>query len=111
MLTYHRLESATQTRRDAQLQQASGELWGKAASTSPFPMVKAYRGGLPPNTRGIEFTSMIPSTPGTGSPRDAFWYPCLPGVHPCTPQVKVISRNGIDFAIIAITVTKNTQVP
>jgi hypothetical protein len=110
-MAYYRLESTTQTRQDAQLQQASGELWGKAASTSPFPTVKAYRGALPPHARGIEFTSIIPPTPGTGNPRDAFWYPCLPGIRPCTPQVKVINHNGIDFAVIPITVTKNTQVP
>jgi hypothetical protein len=45
------------------------------------------------------------------APGDAFWYPCLPGIRPCTPEVKVIKRNGIDFAVIPITVTKNTQVP
>lgn len=103
-MPYHRIESPTQTSADAKQQQASGEIWGRAARTSIFPMVKAYRNGLPPNTRGIEFETTTPPTPGTGTPLEARWYPNTPGV-----IVRTVF--GIDYAIIKATVTKNTQVP
>jgi hypothetical protein len=110
-MPYYRLESPTQTSGDAKMQQASGQIWGRAASTSIFPSVKAYRGPLPPNTRGIEFTTSVAPTKGVGSPRSATWYPCLPGINPCSPQVSVVNQNGVDFAVISVTVTQNTQVP
>lgn len=110
-MPYHRLESPTQTKADAKNQQASGEIWGRPASTSPIPTVKAYRGQLPAKSRGIEFTSPILPTPGTGTPYEARWYPCLPGVNPCSPLVRVVQTTGTDFAVISVTVTKNTQVP
>jgi hypothetical protein len=110
-MSYHRIESSTQSSADAKAQQASGEIWGKAANTSTIPTVKAYRGTLPPNTRGIEFTTNISPTPGTGSPYEANWYPCLTNIIPCSPGVRVIQSSGIDFAIVSVVVTKNTQVP
>jgi len=110
-MTYHRLESPTQTSADAKRQQASSEIWGCAASTSVFPTVKAYRGPLPANTRGIEFTTSIPPTKGTGTPQIALWYPCLKGLNPCSPQLSVVTQNGTDFAVLKVVVTQNTQVP
>lgn len=108
---YHRLESTTQTAADAANQVASNQIWGKAASTSIYPTVKAYRGPLPVGKRGIEFATAIAPTKGTGTPYEANWYPCLPHVNPCTPEVKVVAQSGIDFAVIEVRVTKNTQVP
>lgn len=69
---YHRLESPTQTPEDAKKQEESLEIWGKPARFSDIPKVKAYRGSLPPNTRGIEFTTdMEPDT--DTPPHFAFW--------------------------------------
>jgi hypothetical protein len=93
---------------DAQKQQISGELWG----TGPTILAaRAYRGPLPPHERGIEFTTSIPPTAG-GTPVEANWIPCVPSIPPpCTPQVQVKNNGGTDFAVISISVTKNTQVP
>lgn len=110
-MVYHRRESSTQDSFVARQQQQSGEIWGKAANFSTIPTVKAYRGSLPPYTRGIEFTTNVPPTLGAGSPFEAAWYPCLPGINPCSAGVSVIHQGGIDFAVIPVTVTKNTQVP
>lgn len=110
-MVYHRLESPTQTEAVAQLQQASGQVWGRAANTSTFPTVKAYRGPLPSNKRGIEFETDIPPTKGAGNPYEADWYPCLPGINPCSPGVTHLVYGGINFAVLLVTMTKNTQVP
>lgn len=110
-MPYHRLESPTQTKTDAKNQQTSGEIWGRAPSNGSIPTVKAYRGNLPTQKRGIEFTSTIPPTKGTGTPYEARWYPCIPGVNPCSAQVQIRQVMGIDFAVISAQVTKNTQVP
>ena len=111
-MVYHRLESPnTQTGAVAQQQRASGEIWGKAANTSTIPTVKAYRGPLPLNKRGVEFETDILPTKGTGTPYEADWYPCLPGINPCSPGIGMIIQNGIDFAVLSVNVTKNTQVP
>jgi hypothetical protein len=97
---YHRVESPTQTRNDAQLQVSSMEVWGKPARGSNIPSVKAYRGVLPAR-RGIEFCTPIAPTSGTGTPYEARWHPGTPGV--------LARPNG--HAGIPITYIKNTQVP
>jgi hypothetical protein len=103
-VTYHRLESPTQTSTDAQRQQATGEIWGKAASFSNLPAVKAYQGPLPAGARGIEFTTSTAPTPGTSTPTVAYW-------HIGTPGVRTLTSGGIQFAVISATITKVTQVP
>jgi len=103
-MSYHRLESSTQTSADAKQQKASGEIWGRAPSTSVFPIVQAYRNQIPVGLRGIEFETSTAPTPGCGTPYEARWYPKTPGV-------KLITVFGIDYAVISVTVTKNTQVP
>ena len=65
---YHRLESPTQTAKDAALQQSTGEIWGRASIWSTIPKVKAYRGPLPPHGRGIEFFSAVSPDPGSAPP-------------------------------------------
>ena len=92
---FHRRESPTQTRADAVRQVASGEIWGRAARGGANPSVKAYRNSLPPQLRGIEFTTPVPPHPGSGSPYEAKWY------HPDTPGV-VLRQNASneDFAAI-----------
>lgn len=111
-MVYHRLESlpAAQTPDVARMQQASGEIWGKAANTSTIPSVKAYRGPLPATKRGIEFTTSVPPTAG-GTPYEADWYPCLPGIIPCSQGVGTKTVAGIDYAFIIVQVMKNTQGP
>lgn len=108
-MPYYRLDSSTQTKVDAQKQQASGEMWGRPDRTSPFPTVKAYRGRLPPSALGIEFETAIAPTKGTGTPFEARWYPCLPALNPCSAGVIVRNVSGTDFAVITVRVTKNTQ--
>jgi hypothetical protein len=103
-MSYHRLESPTQTSVDAKQQKASGEIWGRAPSTSIFPIVQAYRRQLPPSVRGIEFDTSTAPTPGCGTPYEARWYPGTVGV-------RLVTVYGIDYAVISATVTKNTQVP
>jgi hypothetical protein len=103
-MPYHRLESPTQTRVDAQLQTASGELWGRPSNTSTIPAAKAYRNVLPNPARGIEFETQVVPTKGSGTPYEARWYVGTSGV-------RHIRAGGMDYAVISITVTKNTQVP
>jgi hypothetical protein len=98
---YHRLEnSRTQTTQDAKAQESSGEIWGHPARWSSIPCVKAYRNGLPTGSRGLEFTTDVAPTPGSGSPFEAFWYQGTPGV----------TVNKLGLAVIKGTVTNNTQV-
>jgi hypothetical protein len=52
-----RCESPTQTKADAQLQQASGEIWGRTPRGGMEPTVQAYPWPLAADTRGIEFTT------------------------------------------------------
>jgi|SRR5271156_3687653 len=103
-MTYHRIESPTQTGADAKLQQNSGEIWGRSPNSSIFPMVLAYRNGLPSRLRGIEFDTPTSPTPGCRTPYEARRYPNTPGV-----ALRTVF--GIDFAVISVVVTKNTQVP
>ncbi len=69
---YHRLASPTQTDRDAELQMASGEIWGKASFWSHRPTVKAYDGPLPKGSAGIEFRTVVSPDPG-GPPGRPEW--------------------------------------
>lgn len=97
MAVYHHRESPTQTPEDAAKQEASGEIWGRSPRGSIFPKVKAYAGPLPPDTRGIEFTTDIP-----------------PDDH-CPPDMPTWRGNRADvtldgeYARIKVRVTKNTQ--
>ena len=95
---YHRRESPTQTVADAALQQATSEVWGRAAFGSTIPKVKAYTGPLPEGQRGIEFTTDVPTDDGC-APSRAEWSGPRPGV--------VLQG---DYAKIKVVITKNTQV-
>ena len=95
---YHRRESPTQTVEDAATQEATGEIWGRAAFGSTIPKVKAYTGPLPVGQRGIEFTADIPPDDGC-APSRAEWSGPRPGV--------VLQG---DYARIKVVITKNTQV-
>jgi hypothetical protein len=95
----HRKESPSQTRHDAILQVASGEIWGKAARLGGlFPTVKAYPGVLPAGARGINFTTGIDPYPN-GTPFEIHW------VYPHTPGVVKKTKDGTDFAVISAVVT------
>ena|SRR5713101_3412449 len=103
-MPYHRLESPTQTSADAKRQTSSGELWGRPSSTSTIPAAKAYRNALPNPKRGIEFDTAIVPTKGSGTPYEARWYAGTAGV-------RQIQSGGIDYAVVSIRVTRNSQVP
>jgi hypothetical protein len=80
---FHRVETPTQTIADAQLQQSSNEIWGKAAANtaqSNSPCVKAYRATLPSGQRGVEFETTVAHTPNSGTPFEARWYLGTTGV-------------------------------
>jgi len=64
-----------------------------------MPCVKAYRGKLPSGRRGIEFTTPVAPTGGTGTPYEARWYLHTPGV-----TLKQNAQNE-DFAVIPAIVT------
>lgn len=98
---YHRRKSSSQDDDTARLIETSGELWGKGAWPSGLPCAKAYLGPLPAGVAGIEFTSPIPPHP-TGHPFEARWYVTTPGVG--TRYV-----DGYEFAVVPVTVTRNTQ--
>ncbi len=98
---FHRLESSTQTRAVAKLQQGSCELWGGPANSS-IPSAKAYRNFLPAGRRGIEFTTIAAPCAGHGTPFEARWY---------YPQNPMVRRNSLGYAVIDIIIHLNTQVP
>jgi hypothetical protein len=95
--TYHRLESPTQTPEDAQLQEESGEIWGRAPRGSLIAKVQAFAGPLPPDRRGIEFVTVVPPDFG-GKPSRPEWSADRPDV-------------GFDgeFARIRVRIIQNTQ--
>jgi hypothetical protein len=63
---FHRLESPTQTREDAEKQVASGEIWGRTPMGSGWPQVQAYHGSLPDRANGVEFYTDV--EPDEGGP-------------------------------------------
>jgi hypothetical protein len=75
MPTYHRRESTTQTAETTRRQEASGEIWGYPDRRSPeVARVRAYKGPLPPEARGVQFDSDCPPDPG-GTRSQASWTP------------------------------------
>jgi hypothetical protein len=98
---FHRIETPSQPKAVALLQDLSKEILGRAARGSSLLAVKAYPGPLPP-LRGIEFTTDI--EPGRGSaPNEARWY-----LDWC-PGVQLRQKDGEDFACITVTSFKNCQ--
>jgi hypothetical protein len=94
---YYRLESPSQTPEIARVQEATGEIWGKAPRGSTIPAVQAYTGPLPEGARGIEFTAEVEPDP-LSPPGQAYWRGPRPGV--------IVEG---DNAKIRVTVTRNTQ--
>jgi hypothetical protein len=98
---FHRVETKTQTKETARLQEASREIWGRTAKWSFGPSVKAYPGNLP-DRRGIEFTTDIEPNPNS-APNEARWYLNV------TAGVVLRQANGEDFACIVAASVKNMQ--
>lgn len=96
---YHRIESPSQLPADAAAQERSGELWGAAARFSDIPEVKAYLGPLPEGRRGVECTTTV-APDADCPPGKAYW---------SGPRKGVVIEEG--RAMIAITVTRNSQTP
>ena len=96
-MSFHRIESPTQTIADAARQEATGEVWGRPPRWGFQPKVKAFRGGLPLGLRGIEFETEV--APDSGCPPGlALW---------SGPRAGVVVED--DYARIKVRVTKNTQ--
>jgi hypothetical protein len=91
---YFRLESPTQTKQDAILQTQSREVWGREARGSHLLCVKAYRGSLRLDQRGIDFTTTILPERGAGTPYEARWY------YPQTPGTMLRTRDNLDYSAI-----------
>jgi hypothetical protein len=101
---FFRLESPTQTRKDAIKQVASGQIWGRAARWSNIPSVKAYRGNRD-HRRGVEFTTPCLLDLASSSPYEARWYyPQTAGTE-CITQPDPTTGNPEDYAIISAVVT------
>lgn len=99
---YHRVETPIgQTSAVAKQQVASKEIWCSPSIYGIIPSVKAYRGPLPSRTRGIEFTTAIAPTKGSGTPYIAYWY-----ADGSTPGVTI---NNFGFAVITVLTIKNEQ--
>lgn len=98
---FHRLESPTQTPDDARRQQAMGEIWGRTPYASAWPQVRAYRGALPADTRGIEFY--------TGVPPDNAWNRSHVAWSARGRRDPAEVRIEDDFAKIACRIVKDTQ--
>jgi hypothetical protein len=98
---YHRKESSTQTSEVAKAMEESGELWGKAPRGSDIPTVQAYEGPLPPEAKGVEFTTKVPPDSGGVDVR--------PGWSGKREGVGSKETDHGDFATIPIKVIKNTQ--
>lgn len=94
---YHRLESPTQTAKDAEQQEVSNEIWGRAPRTGLEPAVQAYVGPLREGARGVEFRTTVSPDRGC-APGEARWRGPRDGV-------RVVG----EFAILSVEVTKNTQ--
>jgi hypothetical protein len=74
----------------------SGKIGGRPAWHSDIPKVKAFRGPLPPDRPGIEFTTDI--TPDRGCPPGyAYWSAGRPGIEVLEPN---------ELVAIAVTITK-----
>nr|WP_301332523.1 RHS repeat-associated core domain-containing protein [Parerythrobacter lacustris] len=93
-VVFHRLQSAA----DSAIMASSGMLAGKAPRGSNIPTAQAYVGPLPPNARGIEFTTVVPPAAGT-PPHEARWRLGQPGVSEMEIQ-------GEEYAVIPIKVVR-----
>jgi hypothetical protein len=97
---FFRLESNTQTREDALLQTQSRQIWGRPARGSNIPSVKAYRGSIPVDRRGIEFKTTVDPHKGSGTPFEPRWY------YPHTAGVELRqNKQNEDCAVIPADVT------
>ena len=96
-MRFHRVESPTQTEKDAATQEQSGELWGRTPRAGAWPKVKAYVGRLPTGVRGVEFETEVEPDAG-----------CPPGIALWTGPRAGVAVEG-EYAKIQIRVTSNTQ--
>jgi hypothetical protein len=99
---FSRRESPTQTIEDAKKQTKSGEIWGSPGRYNCSPCVRAYKGPLETDMRGIEFETEIAVHPGSSTPIEVYWY------FPHTPGVEQRLYNSDVFACIAA-VVQNRQ--
>jgi Pentapeptide repeats (8 copies) len=99
---FHRIESPTQTQAEAIRQKEAGLVTGTASRGSSGPSVKAYRGPLNENVRGVEFYTSVQPTVNAGSPFEARWYCGSNGV-------ELLNINGQSFAAIPVVISKFAQ--
>lgn len=99
MPVYHRLQSPSQSRRTAEQQRKSGEVWGRAPWGSDIPTDQAFVGPLPARETGVQFETDVEPSKINPLSLEVRWRLGDPGV-------MLRSENGEDFAAITVTVTK-----
>lgn len=95
---YFRVHSRTQTDDNARRIAETGRLRGRTPRFGAFPKVQAYRGPLPADTAGSEFTTETPPDPQS-PPGQASWSRPRPGAQTFTDAQHVV------WAQIEVTVT------
>ncbi|ROQ93158.1 hypothetical protein EDF72_3789 [Delftia acidovorans] len=88
-------------RKEIELVNQSGELWGQSARNympGLDPAAKAYSGALPKDAIGYEFYTTVPPTPGH-VPGQPLWRAGSPGVI-------TFERNGAEWSKIPIEITR-----
>lgn len=98
---YYRLHSATQTNEAADKIAASGELWGTTPRYGSVPAVQAYRGSLPEDRPGVEFTTPVPPDAGS-DPRARGMVEWSAG----RPGVVTFTHDDVDYVKIPVRVTR-----
>jgi hypothetical protein len=99
--TYHRRTNPwTQSEDDAERIARSGELYGTVPRYGHSePVVQAWRGPLPEDVPGLEFTTPVPPEPNT-PPHRSEWRGPRPGV------VTFVDDDDVAWARIPVRVTK-----
>ncbi len=69
---FHRIETRKQTRELAVIQHREARICGHPPNWGGAPSVKAYRGALPADERGVEFWTDTPPSPSS-TPYVAYW--------------------------------------
>ena len=98
---FHRNEATYQTVKDAKLQVASQEMWGRTPKNGFDLAVQAFKDGGIKQERRIEFSTDI--EPKAETPFEAWWYRDDPGV-------ETRKKDGEEFACIAVEISLNTIV-
>lgn len=98
---FHRNEATYQTVKDAELQMASQEMWGRTPKNGFDLAVQAFKADGIKQARRIEFSTDI--EPKAETPYEAWWYRNDTGV-------EVRQKEGEEYACIPVEISMNTIV-